>query len=126
MVPLEFWINARKELEAVKPVFMLAEGEHYGLHVAFDMTYSWDIFNIMKDIAKDRKTTESLYLYLEEENKRYQEDAFRMRFTTNHDENSWNGTERELFGEGAETYLCSHCFYSRNASALYRTGNWTG
>jgi cyclomaltodextrinase / maltogenic alpha-amylase / neopullulanase len=110
MVPIEFWINARKELESVKPVFMLAEGEHYGLHAAFDMTYSWDIFNIMKDIAKDRKTTESLYLYLEEESRRYQQDAFRMRFTTNHDENSWNGTEQELFGDGAETYFAATVF----------------
>ena len=27
MVPLEFWNETRKELDAIKPVFMLAEGE---------------------------------------------------------------------------------------------------
>jgi cyclomaltodextrinase / maltogenic alpha-amylase / neopullulanase len=107
MVPLEFWKNARKSLDAVKPVFMLAEGEHSDLHEAFDMTYSWEIFNIMKDIARGRKTTADIYSYLEEERKRYPSDAFRMRFTTNHDENSWNGTEEELFGKGAETFSAS-------------------
>jgi cyclomaltodextrinase / maltogenic alpha-amylase / neopullulanase len=105
MVPLDFWINARKELDAVKPVFMLAEGEHPELHKAFDMTYSWEIFNIMKDIARDKKTTADLNTYLLKEKERYPEDAFRMRFTTNHDENSWNGTEWELFGNGAETFF---------------------
>ncbi|MEI6899277.1 MAG: alpha amylase C-terminal domain-containing protein, partial [Bacteroidota bacterium] len=31
-------------------------------------------------------------------------DAYRMRFTSNHDENSWNGTEYERLGEGAQTF----------------------
>jgi glycosidase len=32
-----------------------------------------------------------------------------MYFTTNHDENSWNGTEKEMFGEGAKAFyvLCA-------------------
>ena len=29
---------------------------------------------------------------------------FRMRFTTNHDENSWNGTEFERLGDAASTF----------------------
>jgi cyclomaltodextrinase / maltogenic alpha-amylase / neopullulanase len=104
MVPLDFWINARKELEKIKPVFMLAEGEKADLHEAFDMTYSWEIYNIMKDIFKNKKTAADLYLYLTEEKIKYPEDAFRMRFITNHDENSWNGTDYELFGEGVEAF----------------------
>jgi hypothetical protein len=41
-VPTDFWNNARKELDAIKPVFMLAEWESCDLHAeAFDMTYAW-------------------------------------------------------------------------------------
>lgn len=40
MVPVDFWDEARKELDKVKPVFMLAESDQYFLHKnAFDMTY---------------------------------------------------------------------------------------
>jgi glycosidase len=39
-VPLDFWERARRELEAVKPVFMLAEGDSRDLHAtAFEATY---------------------------------------------------------------------------------------
>jgi cyclomaltodextrinase / maltogenic alpha-amylase / neopullulanase len=124
MVPLEFWKDARRELDAVKPVFMLAEGEQADLHEAFDMTYSWEIFNIMKDIAKDNKTAEELHKYLELEYNKYPDHAFRMRFTTNHDENSWNGTEEELFGEGAETYSAATVIIP--GMPLLYTGQETG
>ncbi len=41
-VPTDFWNNARKELDAIKPVFMLAEWENRDLHAeAFDLTYAW-------------------------------------------------------------------------------------
>ena len=41
-VPTDFWNNVRKELDAIKPVFMLAEWEDRDLHAAaFDMTYAW-------------------------------------------------------------------------------------
>lgn len=41
-VPVDFWNNVRKELDAIKPVFMLAEWESRDLHAeAFDMTYAW-------------------------------------------------------------------------------------
>lgn len=104
MVPMDFWRDARTELEKYKPVFMLAEGEQPYLHEAFDMTYSWDTYKIMKDIASGKKSAASLNDYLLNEWKRYPENAFRMRFTTNHDENSWSGTDYEMFGEGAGTF----------------------
>lgn len=44
-LPTDFWDNARAEMDAVKPVFMLAEWESRDLHKkAFDMTYSWTLF----------------------------------------------------------------------------------
>jgi glycosidase len=41
-VPTDFWNMVRRELDAIKPVFMLAEWESRDLHAdAFDMTYGW-------------------------------------------------------------------------------------
>lgn len=40
-VPVDFWENVRAELDAIKPVFMLAEWESRDLHArAFDATYA--------------------------------------------------------------------------------------
>ena len=44
LVPTPFWERARRELDTVKPMFMLAESDAVDLHrSAFDMTYSWDL-----------------------------------------------------------------------------------
>jgi glycosidase len=51
-VPLDFWDNARKELDAIKPVFMLAEGDSRDLHAeAFDMTYAWGWYDAVHQIT---------------------------------------------------------------------------
>jgi len=103
MVPTDFWIEARKELDKVKPVFMLAEAEKPELHEkCFDMTYSWELFNIVKKIAAGNNNPMQIRTYFEKEKKIFPEDAFRMRFTENHDENSWNGSAIEKLGNAAE------------------------
>lgn len=98
MVPLDFWQKVRKELDRIKPVFMLAEGESPGLHnQAFDMTYSWNSYWAMNNIAKGQKSLNYLDTLLILERKEYPKKAMRMRFITNHDENAWNGTIYERF-----------------------------
>jgi cyclomaltodextrinase len=109
MVPLDFWKTARTELDKIKPVFMLAEAEGPEFHEAFDMTYSWDLLHMMNDIAKGKKGVRPLKDYFKEEAKKYPPDAYRMRFTTNHDENSWNGTVFERMGDAAETFDAFTC-----------------
>lgn len=105
MVPTEFWNQARAELDKIKPVFMLAEWETPEMHEkAFDMTYSWYLFKIFNSIAKGEKNAGDIIKYLEVEKSQYPQNAFRMRFTSNHDENTWNGTEFERLGDAAETF----------------------
>lgn len=55
MVPTEFWIEARTELEKVKNVFMLAEWDTPDVHLAFDMTYDLDLHHILNGLAKEEK-----------------------------------------------------------------------
>ena len=109
MVPVPFWNFARKELDKIKPVFMLAESENPDLHEhAFDMTYSWEYFSIIKNIAKDKMNVKDLDAYFKKDDKQFNPDAYRMVFTTNHDENSWNGSLEETFGAAEKTFavLC--------------------
>jgi glycosidase len=97
-VPTDFWNTARKELDKVKPVFMLAEAENPEHHVeAFDMSYGWEFHHIMNQIAKGEKNATAIHEYLDKEI-RFPKEAYRMHFTSNHDENSWNGTEMERMG----------------------------
>ncbi len=104
-VPTEFWDQARTELDKLKPVFMLAEAETPKLHEkAFDMTYSWNLYHLTNDIAKGKENTSAITKYFKGENKNYPANDFRMRFTSNHDENSWNGTVFERLGDAAPAF----------------------
>lgn len=103
MVPLEFWIEARKELEKIKPVFMLGEWESPEAHSkAFDATYGWQLYDLMIKIANRRLPASSLGAYLQAQRQTYPKNAYRLYFTSNHDENSWRGTDYEIFGKAAE------------------------
>jgi glycosidase len=105
MVPTDFWNEARKNLDQVKPVFMLAETENPDLvQEAFDMNYTWELFHIMEDIAQGKKDVASLRQNLLSEGEKYSPDAYRMNFTSNHDENSWAGTVFERFGDATKTF----------------------
>ena len=109
MVPTEFWIEARTELEKIKNVFMLAEWDTPEVHQAFDMTYDWDLHHIMNSIAKEEKSAIDLIEHLNKNEKEFPANAFRMQFTSNHDENSWNGTEFERLGDGVEAFAVLTC-----------------
>jgi glycosidase len=99
-VPTDFWETVRQELDAVKPVFMLAEAEQVDhLDYAFDMNYGWELHHIMNEVAKGEMNVTNIREYLERDAKNYTKDAYRMIFITNHDENSWNGTINERMGE---------------------------
>ena len=105
-VPIDFWNNARKELDAIKPVFMLAEWESRDLHAeAFDMTYAWTWYDAVHLLTMGKTDLSSLFVYYSWHEKSYPRDAFRMNFVSNHDKNSWDGTEFEQFGAGLEAAI---------------------
>lgn len=105
MIPIEFWEFTRPKLDKIKHVFMLAEDESPKMHnKSFDMTYSWDLMHLMNQIAKGESKGIEIYKMLSKEEKKYPMDSYRMRFITNHDENSWNGTEFERLNEFTESF----------------------
>ncbi|MFL5581266.1 MAG: alpha amylase C-terminal domain-containing protein, partial [Gemmatimonadaceae bacterium] len=98
-VPYDFWDDARAALQAAEPeLFMLAEAEAPAMHRAFDMTYGWELHHLLDEIAQGRKGVEEIDAYLERQDRTYAPGAYRMYFTSNHDENSWQGTEYERMG----------------------------
>jgi glycosidase len=81
---------------------MLAEAENPKLQTkAFDMTYGWEFHHIMNQIAAGKQKLADIKSYVENNNKRFGLNDYRMYFTTNHDENAWNGTAFERLGDAA-------------------------
>lgn len=106
LVPVKFWNNVRQELDAIKPVFMLAEWESRDLHAeAFDMTYAWSWNESMHKICKGQADVNALYIYYSWNESTYPENSMRMTFVSNHDKNAWEGTMYEQFGNGLEASI---------------------
>jgi glycosidase len=105
-VPVDFWNNLRTELDAIRPVFMLAEWEQRDLHArAFDMTYSWGFYNTVHTIARGQADVGALVGHFYEKNNTWPLDAMRMTFVSNHDKNAWDGTQFEAFGAALENAI---------------------
>ncbi|HEX7906120.1 MAG TPA: alpha-amylase family glycosyl hydrolase [Chitinophagaceae bacterium] len=109
LVPLDFWIEARKELDAVKPLLWLAETEESSYHQAFDITYTWEFLHQMEIYWRNETGISGLDSVLYKYDSVFPADAMRMYFTSNHDENSHSGTEYDRMGDAAKPFavLCA-------------------
>ena len=125
-VPVSFWDENRKALEAVKPgIFMLAEATKPELQVeGFDMGYNWP----MKDLFSEIAATQGQYTFVDTRNGQteprkfavkhavaidsmlnaqaaeFPADTYLMEMITNHDLNSWEGTEFERLGNLSQAF----------------------
>ena len=104
-MPDDFWTDAFVRLRAVRPdLFLLAEAEGPQFHAdGFDATYGWELHHVLNGIAQGKQSAADLRELLGKYAEEYPAQAFRMMFTSNHDENSWNGTEFERMGDAAAT-----------------------
>ena len=103
LVPTDFWESARKELDTIKPVMMLSEGSIPEHHVkAFDLTYSWNVYDILENVIKGWTPATIFDDLLKSESHQYPRHSLRMRFNTNHDKNAWDAPAVKKFSpEGA-------------------------
>ena len=85
-----------------KPVFMLAEDNGPEIHQAFDASYNWEIHHCLNDIAQGKKNADSLIDIWEQKASKFKDGDIWLNFTSNHDENSWSGSEYERMGHYAE------------------------
>jgi glycosidase len=106
-ISIPFWKKAIQRLNSIKPVVMLAEsdGNHkggYPLIELFQLSYDWPGHAILNQIAKGELKALDLEKHLLAVQQNYNPAHSVMTFTTNHDENSWNGTVFERLGPAAE------------------------
>lgn len=105
-LPTDFWEVAKDSLKSINSdLFLLAEAEKPELNIsAFDAYYAWDFHHKMNSVAQGKEPVDSLRASLTRMQYNFPKHAIPMYFTSNHDENSWNGTEFERMGDAAQTF----------------------
>ncbi len=105
-IPTDFWEAVKDSLTMLnQDIFLLAEAEKPELNESvFDAYYAWDFHHKMNNVAQGKENVDSLRSSLHRMNNRFSSNAIPMYFTSNHDENSWSGTEFERMGEGAKPF----------------------
>ncbi len=105
MIPVSFWNTVRPALYEVKEVFMLAESDQPMLNKeAFDATYDWKLHHIMNQVAQGKMNVKNIDMHFAYVDSAYPPNSILMEFTSNHDENSWNGTEYERLGDAVKAF----------------------
>lgn len=142
-VPVDFWDETRPQLQAVQPeLFMLAEASVPALQQnGFDMGYNWPMKDLFSAIAatsgeysfvKDGEpmrtfphtTAVAIDSLLAEQAATYPADTYLMNMITNHDLNSWEGTEFDRLGALTDAFAVLS--YTLPGMPLIYTGQETG
>ena len=128
-VPAEFWYGIMPKMNKDYPeAYFLAEAERDNLadsRTTFDANYAWELHHLLNGLAQGSKTVQDLKDYVARDAARFPKEAFRLTFTSNHDENSWAGTEFER--EGAAANACAVlCFTLPGSQPLIYTGQEIG
>jgi len=119
-VPVDFWKECIGNLKKDKDLFFLAEADKADLHSAgFDATYGWSVMNVLYGIYPGKTNLKLLDATLDSLEKVLPENAMRMYYTTNHDENSWQGTEFERFGAGYKAFAVWSQTMKRSIPLIY-------
>lgn len=113
-VELDFWQEARPKVDAVKPLFWLGEFDElenpdYGK--VFDASYSWKWMHKTRDFYQQHLPLHELVDLLHQYSA-IGDSSMRAWFTSNHDENSWNGTEYEKYGDMAKVLAVFSCTWN--------------
>ena len=126
-VPFDFWKAVIPAIRADYPqMYWLAEGEHPELHNgSFDASYAWELHHLLNAIARGEKGVAELKEYIAKDAANTPAEAFRLMFTSNHDENSWAGTEFERMGDAAKV-MAVLTFTLPNGQPLIYTGQEMG
>lgn len=105
LMPTEFWEEARRRLEALKPdIVMLAESDDPALHVvAFDLSYNWTLYDAMEAVFAGDLPATALRDAALQDRFTFPRGALRMAFAENHDK------ERavNVFGGAAQARLAA-------------------
>ena len=125
-MPARFWKAVLPGIRKDYPdAYLLAEAENPALARLFDATYAWKLHHLLNDIAQGKAGTKDLRACLAEDDAWMGKDGFRLMFTSNHDENSWSGSEFERMGDAAQVMEVL-CFTLPKGQPLVYTGQEIG
>lgn len=87
-VPVDFWEQARPELEKIKPdIIMLAEADKPDLLTnAFNIDYSWALLHTLNNVVEDGAPASGLEATWRDSRRRFPQDSLHMRISDDHDE----------------------------------------
>lgn len=108
-VQLDFWLEAIPKVNELKPLFWFAEADslQYPQYMqVFDVAYAWMWMHKTEDWYQQKLPLKELVKILDD----YENvPGIRAWFTSNHDENSWNGSEYEKYGDAARALAVHSC-----------------
>jgi len=127
-IPTDYWEGIIPQLREINPgLYMLAEAEKPELNseAGFDAAYAWKLHHTLNSIAKGEAGVEELEACLDQTAVDFPKSTCMLSFTSNHDENSWAGTEFERMGDAWK--VCSVlCFTLPQCQPLLYTGQEVG
>ncbi len=100
LTPLETWRKAKAVCEKRKHLLWLAETEDENYFEVFDIIYGWEWLHACNEYVKQERI-DRLKQVIDKYFKSYTKGKYRLMFTTNHDENSWSGSEYTRLGNRA-------------------------
>ncbi len=105
-VPTAFWDEAARRLRAAKPDFYLLSESEIPQHqlAAFNSSYSFGMMHVINAVAAGRHGASHLDDELARTAVRFPDGGSLIYYTTNHDENSWQGTVFERLGGGVQAF----------------------
>ncbi|MBR1538279.1 MAG: alpha-amylase [Bacteroidales bacterium] len=108
-VPTDFWDKVFADFRQLRPdgLFFLAEAETPALQKdAFDAYYAWQQMHLWYEMAAGKKDAEDLadFYVNYAESTGMPMGTLAMNFISNHDQNSWSGTNLEMFGPMLKTF----------------------
>jgi glycosidase len=100
--PADFWVQAIDSLKAMTPrhkLVLLAETSVPAiLSDGFQLNYAWDYYTALKQVFGGGQPASGLVAADAAEDAALPEGAYKLRFTTNHDEDLNDGAPVDLFG----------------------------
>ena len=98
-VPVDFWRSAKTEINKIKEITWLCEGDNSSYMNVFDFDYAWAFNTALNEFGKNNNVTQLRSAC----NTLFSSQYPRMVYLTNHDLSAYDGTEFTRYGSNVLT-----------------------
>ena len=127
-VPNDFWNTATATLTAIKPLWMLAESNPSEVTIGTNFTsaYNWPLKDTFNGMGRGNTDSFNISGEISRIASDYSKGNYPMNFITNHDENSWSGTEYTRLGSVGAVKAGAVISFTLPGAPLLYTGQEVG